>query len=213
MRINPIFNEMASEIHLDDEQTINHEEHCSDSQKLLTREHTSQAFDAHINYVAASKQPVLLWKYQDTDATDVAELIHRKSLFAEHQLATVSCRTHPLETWGKALAQLIDPHQSKTETPCSYPKTNLPGGTLFLDDLEFLPKELQCLLYALLDQKGMIRFMGSNAQGVEVRVIASATVDIWRKSQEGFFQANLFSQLNQLTVHCPSKLMHSPLST
>ena len=212
MRNNSILNEMARKIHLSKELTINDEEQCTNHQQIWMRERASQAFYTHINYLAMSKQPVLLWKYRDTDATDVAQLIHQRSPFAKHQLATVSCRTNSLETWGKALAQLIDPHQPKTKVQCSCPKSNLPGGTLFLDDLEFLPKELQCLLYALLDQKGMIRFLGSNAQGVEVRVIASATVDIWSKSQEGLFRPNLFSQLNRLTVHCPSKFMHLPLS-
>jgi len=211
MSIKAIFYEIINGTHLGGELSINEEE-CSVPPRTLWRGmHPSQAFHIHINCVATSKQPVLLWKYGDTEPTEVAELIHRRSPFAEYQLATVSCRANPFETWGKALAQLIDPHRSRTDKQPPYPTCMLPGGTLFLDDLEYLPKDLQCLLYAMLDQEGMIRFMGSNAQGVEVRVMASASTDIWKKSQEGLFQASLFCQLNRLAVHCPSNLTHSLL--
>ena len=212
MNIATILYEMINGAQLDVEQTIKEPEHSVTPRKLWRGMPSGQAFHVHVNCVAACKQPVLLWKFGDTDTTEVAELIHRKSPFAEHQLVTVSCRANPFETWGKALAQLIDPHQPETERPHPYPLTILPGGTLFLDELEYLPKELQCLLYALLDQEGVIRFVGRNAQGVEVRVMASSTIDIWRKSQEGSFQANLLCQLNRLSVHCPSNLVRSLLN-
>ena len=170
----------------------------------------NQAFDVHVNCVASSKQPVVLWKHGETDVTDIAGMIHRQSPFGAQQFATVSCRTNPFETWAQALADLIDSDQPANDT--GQPENRAAvrhGGTLFLNDLEFLPRELQTLLRALLNEERIIRFPGVHIPKAEIRVIASSTMDIWRKCQDGLFHANLFFQLNRLTVYCGSSSQHS----
>ena len=170
----------------------------------------NQAFDVHVKCVASSKQPVVLWKHRETDVTDIAGMIHRHSPFGTQQFATVSCRTNPFETWALALADLIDPDQPAKDTGQSENGAAVrPGGTLFLNDLEFLPHELQILLHALLNEERIIRFPGTHIPEAEIRVITSSTMDIWRKCQDGLFHANLFFQLNRLTVHCGSSSRHS----
>lgn len=169
----------------------------------------NQAFDVHVSCVASSKQPVVLWKHGETDVTDIAGMIHRHSPFAGQQIATVSCRTNPFETWAQALADLIDPDQPAKDIGQSENGAVRPGGTLFLNDLEFLPHELQTLLHALLNEERIIRFPGAHTPEAEIRVITSSTMDIWRKCQDGLFHANLFFQLNRLTVHCGSSTRHS----
>ncbi len=212
MNITSILHQIINGNYLCRRQTMKNEEPWTSTQERWEKEERCQELDVHFNCVASSKQPVLLWKYEDTDTSEVAKLLHKRSPFCKHHLVTVSCRTDPFKTWGMALSQLIVPHQPRTDEQPADPITMVPGGTLFINDLEFLPFELQRLLYALLDQDGVIRFMGKNAHGVEIRVIASTTTDIWKKCQEGFFHASLLYQLNRLNVHDLSCPMHSLLS-
>ncbi len=195
---------MVSGNHLALEQGIAEERRSGRPRKLWNEENLSEAFKVHVNCVATSKQPILFWEDGGTDLSHFAERVHRKSPFAKHQFAVVSCRVNPLETWCKALAQFFASHQTPENTGSVSESIFPPGGTVFFDELEFLPQELQHLLYAQLDHEGMIRFMDRNARGVEVRIMASSTMDIWRKCQEGVFHADLFCQMNRLTVHCQS---------
>ena len=212
MNITSILHQIVNGNYLCRRQTMKNEEPWTSTQELWEKEKLCQELDVHFNCVASSKQPVLLWKDGDTDVSDVANLIHKRSPSCKHHLTTASCRTDPFKTWGMALSQLIEPHQPRTDEQPADPMTLVPGGTLFINDLEFLPYELQRLLYALLDQDGVIRFVGKNAHGLEIRVIASTTTDIWGKCQEGLFHISLLNQLNRLTVHDLSLSLSSLLS-
>ncbi|WP_447968483.1 sigma 54-interacting transcriptional regulator [Nitrospira sp. M1] len=162
---------------------------------------SSETLRVHVNCVASSKQPVILWNEKDHNMTDIAKLIHQKSPFAEQQFVHVACRTNPFETWVRALSQFISPCQPNLQKRYNAQSSSLLGGTLFLDELECLPMDLQHVLYSMLDRDGIVRFTNHQVEDIEIRVVASSSTNIWRQCQEGLFQANLLSQLNRLAIH------------
>lgn len=71
----------------------------------------------------------------------------------------------------------------------------LPGGTIFLDEIAELPLELQSKLQAVLDR--------GHASTRGVQVIASTSHDLEAMAEAGEFRPDLLYQLNTLTIPTP----------
>ena len=166
--------------------------------------------DDQLNLIAVTDPPVFLWKDRNTDmlSIDLARVVHRKSRFAENPFITVSCTTNPQSSWKKAMKQLelfgsFETMNVSTEIAM---ETCVPGGTLYIDEVTALPRELQRGLLALIDHDGVIRFVRTNGQGVEVRVISSATIELWNTQDQETFRSDLFYRLNVLALHVPARI-------
>ena len=78
------------------------------------------------------------------------------------------------------------------------------GGTIFLDEIGEMPKELQAKLLRVLQEK-TIEPIGSNSPiPVDVRVIAATHVNLEEKVESGEFREDLFYRLNQIPLFIPS---------
>lgn len=78
------------------------------------------------------------------------------------------------------------------------------GGTLYLDELNSMPLELQSKLLRVL-QEGTIRSVGSSAiKKVDVRVIASINESPEALLKEGKLRSDLFYRLNVVRIDVPS---------
>src|SRR3954469_15408139 len=79
------------------------------------------------------------------------------------------------------------------------------GGTLFIDEIDDLPLDLQPkLLRALEDRE--FRRLGSSAAPIkfDTRVIAASKKDLWTEAQTGRFREDLYFRLSVFTVSLPS---------
>jgi DNA-binding NtrC family response regulator len=77
------------------------------------------------------------------------------------------------------------------------------GGTIFLDDIDDMPFNLQAKLLRFLDTKEFERVGSSQTIRVDVRVICATKVDLWNKVQEGKFRDDLYYRLNVLKIKVP----------
>ncbi len=76
-------------------------------------------------------------------------------------------------------------------------------GTLFLDEVDQLPKETQVALLGVLQDK-VIRAVGSNTEtGVNFRLITASNADIKDKIRSGSFREDLFHRIAHLVIHLP----------
>lgn len=77
------------------------------------------------------------------------------------------------------------------------------GGTIFLDELGELPRELQVKLLRVL-QEGEIRKVGdAKSKKIDVRVIAATARDLPDEIKKGNFREDLFYRLNVVPVKLP----------
>jgi DNA-binding NtrC family response regulator len=70
------------------------------------------------------------------------------------------------------------------------------GGTLYLDDVDDIPLDLQVKLLRVLEQRELERVGGSETIKVDVRLIASTKIDLRKKVDEGLFREDLYYRLN-----------------
>lgn len=74
-------------------------------------------------------------------------------------------------------------------------------GTIYLDDVDDIPMELQVKLLRVLEQQEFERVGGTETISVNVRVIASTKANLKELTEKGKFRQDLFYRLNVLPVH------------
>jgi len=76
-------------------------------------------------------------------------------------------------------------------------------GTLFLDDIDCLPMNLQAKLLRVLQDREFEKVGGISTQEVDVRIIAASNQDLQKAIAEKTFRADLFYRLNVINIYLP----------
>ena len=79
----------------------------------------------------------------------------------------------------------------------------VPGGSLFLDEIGDLPLEVQPKLLRFLEQSEIMPLGETRPQRVDVRVIAATNADLEQRVAEGKFREDLYYRLNVIRIHVP----------
>lgn len=148
-----------------------------------------------------SNSPVLITGETGTGKELVANIIHFNSPRRNKPFVKLSCAILPRETFESelfghvkgAFTGAIKDRVGKLE------EAN--GGTLFLDDVDDIPLDLQVKLLRFL-QEGEIQKIGSNKTiQVDVRVISATKKNLLTLSEKGLFRDDLYYRLNVLPIH------------
>lgn len=76
-------------------------------------------------------------------------------------------------------------------------------GTLYLDDIDDMPLNLQVKLLRALEEREIERVGGSEPIKVDIRVIASTKVDLKELVAQGKFREDLYYRLSVFPIHIP----------
>jgi transcriptional activator for dhaKLM operon len=152
---------------------------------------------------AQGEASVLLLGEVGTGKEVFAQAIHNASRRASGPFVSVNCAAIPRE--------VLDIGLFGCEPPILGVKEGRPGkieladgGTLFLDDVDGLPLEMQAAIVHTIDTKEITRFGGARNIPVDVRVIAACSnVGLANDVQRGRFRADLFYRLHVLTLTIP----------
>src|SRR3989344_5076251 len=77
------------------------------------------------------------------------------------------------------------------------------GGTIFLDEIGELPKELQVKLLRVLQEGELMKVGDSKSWKIDVRVIAATARDLSGEIKKGNFREDLFYRLNVVPITIP----------
>ncbi len=77
------------------------------------------------------------------------------------------------------------------------------GGTIFLDEIGILPKNVQARLLRVLQEKEVFRLGGDKVIPVDVRIIAATNEDLRSAVAERKFRTDLYYRLNVLYIKLP----------
>lgn len=77
------------------------------------------------------------------------------------------------------------------------------GGTIFLDEIGELPKEIQIKLLHVLQNKKFFRVGSTKPIDIDVRVIAATNRDLEKAIENGSFREDLYYRLNVFPIQIP----------
>ncbi len=153
--------------------------------------------------VAQSDAPVLIWGESGSGKELTAQAVHTQSARAAGPFVPINCGAIP-----PALIQSeLFGHARGAFTGAARDKAGLiesaGGGTVFLDEIADLPKDLQSNLLRFLQEKTIYRVGSTRAVAVDVRVIAASHVNLQQAVQDGLFREDLYYRLNVLPIDVP----------
>ncbi len=138
---------------------------------------------------ADSMAPVLLRGDDGVGRIQLAQAIHNEGPRAGKPFVAINCNAIPLELMA---AELIGSGSGK-DSPGQPSKFELAdGGTLLLDRVEALSREMQSALVHLIENGTVLRLRSHEPIAVDVRIIALTSADLEKMVAEGTFSRRLY---------------------
>ena len=158
----------------------------------------------NVETVATTGSTVLIYGETGTGKELIARAIHNLSGRRERTLVKVNCAAIPTgllesELFGHekgAFTGAIDRRIGRFELAHQ--------GTIFLDEVEDIPPELQSKLLRVLQEQEFERLGSSRTLRVDVRVVAATNADLEQLVEEKKFRSDLYYRLNVFPINVPS---------
>ena len=158
---------------------------------------------AQIRKLARADAPVLIWGESGSGKELAAQAIHAPSERRRGPFVPINCGAIP----ASLIQSELFGHARGAFTGAARDKAGLlesaAGGTVFLDKIADLPKELQSNLLRFLQEKTIYRIGSTRSTSVDVRVIAASHVDLQQAVAAGAFREDLYYRLNVLPLTVP----------
>ena len=143
---------------------------------------------AQIAKVALSDAPVLIWGESGSGKELTAQAVHAGSHRVHGPFVPINCGAIPpsliqSELFGYARGAFTGAARDKAGLIES-----ASGGTVFLDEIADLPKDLQSNLLRFLQEKTIYRIGATRAIAVDARVIAASHVNLQQAVARGDFR-------------------------
>ena len=156
-----------------------------------------------ITQFAAVNADVLVIGETGTGKEQVAQALHELSGRREQHFVPVNCGALP-ETM---IESELFGHEKGAFTGADQMRIGkfeyAEGGTVFLDEIESMPLDIQVRLLRVLEERKIVH-LGSNTEiPFNVRIIAASKTDLRDAVSAGSFRDDLYYRLNVLTVSIP----------
>lgn len=134
----------------------------------------------------------------------VAHSVHDLSSRCEARFVRVNCAAIPRELAESELFGYEEGAFTGARRGGKMGKFELAnGGSIFLDEINQLPYELQPKLLRVLQERELERVGGKDVLPLDVRVIAASNVPLEKLVQAGTFREDLYYRLNVIKIRVP----------
>lgn len=174
-----------------------------DFSRFIGDEKTNEELFNQIKIVANTNTSVLITGETGTGKELLTNIIHYNSNRINKPFIKVSCAILSKEIFESELFG----HVKGAFTGAEYDKTGrfelANGGTIYLDDIDDIPLELQVKLLRVLEEREIEKVGSAKTIPIDVRLIASTKRDLKELVQEGKFREDLFYRLNVFPIGLP----------
>lgn len=183
------------------EPLISHEE--VERNSLLWRSASMQSISDTIRQVAPAATTIFITGETGTGKELIAGAIHRHSLRARSTFIKINCAAisenlMESELFGYERGAFTGAVVTK---PGKFELAH--RGTLFLDEVGELPKDMQVKLLRVLQEQEFERVGGLRTIKIDVRLITATNRNLAQDVREGKFREDLFYRLNVFPIHVP----------
>lgn len=170
---------------------------------LITQSSLMKELVEYVETAALSDSTVLLVGETGVGKELFAEFIHRKSPRDQKSFVKVGLSSLPAEL----LESELFGHEKGAYTGAGTEKKGLfelaEGGSIFLDDIDDFPFQLQSKLLRVLESRELMRVGGTTAIPVNVRVICASKIDLKELVDKNMFRSDLYYRINVVPIHIP----------
>ena len=171
------------------------------SSRLVGRNPAIQRLRAQISAVADTDADVLITGETGTGKEVVARALHDFGPRRKGNFVAISCAALPADIFESELFG----HEAGAFTGAQKLRIgkleHANGGTVFLDEIESMPIDLQAKLLRAIEERSIER-LGSNRQvALDVRFVAATKADL---TNNPAFRTDLYYRLNVITLEIPA---------
>lgn len=170
---------------------------------IITQNEKMRGILEKLRMVVASDSTVLLIGETGVGKEIFAEYIHRTSHRSRQPFIKIGLAAMPTEL----MASELFGHEKGAFTSASSEKKGLfeiaHTGTIFLDDIDDVPLEIQTKLLRVLESRELMRIGGTKPIPIDIRLICASKVDLRELVRAGRFRADLLYRINVVPVHIP----------
>jgi DNA-binding NtrC family response regulator len=172
-------------------------------QKLLGTCSALKSVIADIRRVAPSDLSLIIEGETGTGKTFIANIIHNLSHRANGPFVTLDIGSIP-ET---LIESELFGYEKGAFTGAEKKKTGYfemaKGGTLFIDEVQNMPLNLQSKLLKVVEEKKFYPIGGNSTINTDVRIIVATNSDMSSEVKEKKFRADLYYRLNEFAIQLP----------
>ncbi len=154
--------------------------------------------------VAESSSAVLIYGESGTGKELFAQSIHNTSPRRDNAFVSINCGAIPSELIESELFGYEPGAFTGALKGGKLGKLELASeGTLFLDEVESMPLNVQIKLLRALSTKKITRIGGTDEIPINIRLISATKKDLLEESDNGTFREDLYYRLNIVTINLP----------
>jgi PAS domain S-box-containing protein len=153
---------------------------------------------------AKTNSRVLIIGESGTGKELFAQAIHNESSRKNEPFVAISCATIPRDLIESELFGYRGGAFTGARREGQVGKFELASrGTLFLDEVNGLPLDLQAKLLRVLQQNEILRLGDTRPISIDVRVLAASNCDLMLEVENGGFRKDLYYRLNVVEIFIP----------
>jgi DNA-binding NtrC family response regulator len=174
-----------------------------DFSRFIGNDQTNQELFEQVKIVANTNTSVLITGETGTGKELLTNIIHFNSNRKNKPFVKVSCAILSKEIFESELFG----HVKGAFTGAEFDKVGrfelANGGTLYLDDIDDIPLNLQVKLLRVLEERELEKVGSSKAIPIDIRLIASTKRDLLELVEEGKFREDLYYRLKVFPINLP----------
>ncbi|MGB0732762.1 MAG: sigma-54-dependent transcriptional regulator [Pontibacterium sp.] len=160
-----------------------------------------------VQSIADAPADILIMGETGTGKDLMARYIHDHSARREKNFVAINCGGVPenlieSELFGHEKGAFTD---AKSRRIGKFEHAD--GGTVFLDEIESMPKTLQIKLLRVLEERAIERLGSNEIIPLDIRIIAATKADLKDEAEEGNFREDLYYRLNVVKLDIPALRM------
>jgi transcriptional regulator with GAF, ATPase, and Fis domain len=170
---------------------------------LITRNDEMRSIISRIDKVVNTPNSILLIGETGVGKELFAEYIHKSGDTVNAPFVKISLSAMPSELMENELFG----HERGAYTSAAVEKKGLfeiaSGGSIFLDDIDDVPLQIQTKLLRVLEESELLRVGGTKPIKISLRVITATKKDLKELVSKGIFRSDLYYRINVVPIRIP----------